>query len=141
MTVSSPSTFDTIKANAVGDWQRCGDSFFRKELLYNFTWDDVNFQQKRLACCSFGGPIAVIRDERRAVLITGGAFGSGSLRPVIRFFNGAGSTTGAVVWDRGRILGWGWTSDVELVIVESNGRVSCWSPFGSKIREFTLGIH
>ena len=79
---------------------------------------NLPLQPPRLACAPFGGPIAAIRDERRMVVITGGG-----MRPVIRTFTAAGEQLGAMVWERGTIVEWGWSDDLELIIMEVSGRV------------------
>ncbi len=84
----------------------------------NFTAATSLCNPPRLACAPFGGPVAAIRDERRMVVIT-----SGNMRPVIRTFTAAGEQLGAMVWERGSILEWGWSDDLELIIVEASGRV------------------
>ena len=60
----------------------------------------------------------MVRDERKIVLVTGG-----TTRPVVRIFTAAGSAMGAFLWDKGRIAGLGWTSSLELVIMEVTGEV------------------
>lgn len=62
--------------------------------------------------------MAVVRDERRIVLVTGG-----STQPVVKVFTAAGSVLGAFVWDKGRIAGFAWTSQQELVIIDIKGEV------------------
>ena len=45
------------------------------------------------------------------------------MRPIIRIFSAAGQELGSAVWDKGRIIEWGWSSDLELVVVEEGGKV------------------
>jgi Vps16, N-terminal region len=50
-----------------------------------------------------------------------------SARPVVKTFTSAGNLLGAFVWDRGRIVGMGWTNEEELMLVEESGEVQCSS--------------
>lgn len=75
---------------------------------------------RRVACAPYGGPLATVRDERLVLQLAAGA----SLRPVVRTFTCAGRELGSMVWERGSIVAWGWTERLELVIVESSGKVS-----------------
>ena len=79
--------------------------------------------------------MATVRDERQMVFVTAG----GSVRPIIRTFASSGRPLGSHVWDRGRIVGWGWSGALELVVVDEAGRVTVLSMFGERLREFSMG--
>ena len=72
----------------------------------------------RVVCAPYGGPIAVVRDDRKIVLVTGGA-----IQPQIRTFTAAGAALGAIPWNHGRIAGLGWTNEEDLMILETSGEV------------------
>ena len=105
------------------DWSTCGDdAIYTRDLLYTMSWDDMDLPSKRVSCACMGGPIATIRDERQMVVVAG----PGSIRPVLRSFTSSGKEMGSYVWDstgRGRVAAWGWTSSLELVIVDEIGHV------------------
>ena len=90
---------------------------------------------RRVCCAPFGGPIAVVRDERQMVVVAAG----GSVRPVIRTFASSGRPLGSHVWDKGRIVGWGWSGNLELVVVDEAGKVAVLSMRGERVREFSMG--
>jgi hypothetical protein len=69
------------------------------------------------------------------VVITSG----GSVRPVIRTFAASGRLLGSHVWDKGRIIGWGWSASLDLLVVDELGRVVVLSMHGDKLREFGMG--
>lgn len=47
---------------------------------------------------------------------------------------------GSFLWEsKGRLAGWGWTSDLNLVVVEDNGRAAMYTLHGRKARELSLG--
>ncbi|KAG2491741.1 hypothetical protein HYH03_009904 [Edaphochlamys debaryana] len=142
-----------LKTHAVGEWEVVGDCFFAREALYDsMAWDDFDLEDKRVAIAPFGGPIAAVRDERRIVRLSlgassggpgggggAGAAGAGGLRPVLRTFTAAGAPLGAAVWEGGRLVELGWSEEVQLITVEANGKVTLFSPFCEKLREFTFG--
>ena len=72
----------------------------------------------RVACGRYGGPIAMVRDDRKLVVVTGGL-----TKPVVRIYTAAGQAMAAFVWDHGRIAALGWTSEEDLLILEDSGEV------------------
>ncbi|GLC37683.1 hypothetical protein PLESTM_000635700 [Pleodorina starrii] len=136
-------TMAQMKTQAVGEWEMVGDCFFSREALYDMSWGDFELEDKRLAFAPFGGPIAAIRDERRIVLVTHGSSAASTsapgLKPVLRTFTSAGGVLGAAVWEGGRLVEWGWSEEQHLLTVEANGKVTVYSPFAEKVREFSFG--
>ena len=62
----------------------------------------------------------MVRDDRKLVVIQGAA-----TKPVVRVFTAAGQALAAFMWDRGRVVGMGWSSQEDLLIVEDTGQVCC----------------
>jgi hypothetical protein len=60
-------------------------------------------------------------------------------RPIIRTFAASGRLLGSYVWDKGRIMAWGWSAALDLVVVEESGKVLVLSLFGERLREFSMG--
>ncbi|KAK9823042.1 hypothetical protein WJX81_002597 [Elliptochloris bilobata] len=119
----------------VGDWDECGDKFYAKHQLFSMQWLDINLEHMRVACAQYGGPIALVRDDRKIVLVTGGA-----TKPVVTTYTAAGVRLGAFVWERGRIMGMGWTSEEDLMLLEQSGEVHLYSMHGqAQARSFSLG--
>ncbi len=53
------------------------------------------------------------------------AAAGGALRPVLRTYTCSGVALGAAVWEgTGRIVDWGWTEELQLLVLEASGRVS-----------------
>lgn len=50
--------------------------------------------------------------------------GAGGMRPVIRTFTASGKALGSVMWAGAGILEWGWSDELELVVVDTSGMVS-----------------
>ena len=70
----------------------------------------------RVACAPYGGPVALVRDDRKIVPVTGGA-----TKPVITTYTAAGVRLGAFVWERSRIMGLAWTSEEDLMLLAQSG--------------------
>ncbi len=66
---------------------------------------------------AFGGPIAAFRDDRKVVLYVGSL-----TKPDIQLFTAAGTSLGRVLWDKGRIMGMGWSPEEHLVVVDDRGQ-------------------
>lgn len=78
----------------------------------------------------------MVRDDSKIVLLGPGR----TMHPVVRIFTAAGHQISAFIWDRGRIVGMGWSSEEELLIVEQDGGVSTYSVFGEVLpRQFSMG--
>lgn len=76
----------------------------------------------RVAAAPFGGPVAVVRDEQSLVVIRSGATGG---RPLVRIFSASGQLQGSFLWEGARLLAWGWSNELELVMVDVAGKVRC----------------
>ena len=72
----------------------------------------------RVACARYGGPIAMVRDDRKLVVIQGA-----TTKPVVRIFTAAGEALAAFMWDHSRIVGMGWSNQEDLLIIEDKGEV------------------
>jgi hypothetical protein len=73
-----------------------------------------------VAAAPFGGPIAVVRDEEALVEVRGGVAGG---RPLVRLFTSSGQLTGSFLWEGSRLVAWGWTNELQLVMVDSQAKV------------------
>ena len=72
----------------------------------------------RVACARYGGPVAMVRDDRKLVVVQGA-----TTKPVVRIFTAAGEALAAFVWDHGRIACMGWSNQEDLLIVDEHGEV------------------
>mmetsp|Transcript_15272 Transcript_15272/g.46155 ORF Transcript_15272/g.46155 Transcript_15272/m.46155 type:complete len:862 (+) Transcript_15272:225-2810(+) len=123
----------------VGDWELCGERFYAREELYQMAWGDLRLDYLRVAAAPFGGPIATIRDDRKPVPL--GPTGSVSTAaPQLRTYTAAGKPVASWAWDQGSIAGLGWTSSLELIVIETTGEVHSFTMFGLRLpRHFSLG--
>eukprot|EP00891_Asterochloris_glomerata_P007024 jgi/Astpho2/7024/e_gw1.00107.12.1_t len=98
-------------------------------------WGDINLQNMRVAAARFGGPIAMIRDDRQMVAVSGGM-----TQPVLRVYTAAGTLLSAFVWDKGPIVAMDWTDSEDLMVVQPDGQVHLFSMHGDRLpRQFSLG--
>jgi hypothetical protein len=65
--------------------------------------------------------VAVVRDEGSLVVIHGSGATGG--RPLVRIFSASGQLQGSFLWEGGRLLAWGWSDQLELVMVDEGGKV------------------
>lgn len=72
----------------------------------------------RIACASYGGPIAITRDERQMVIVTGA-----TMKPSITIYNAIGQKLCSVPWEQDSIVGLGWTGPEDLLVVTKTGEV------------------
>ncbi|GMH32446.1 hypothetical protein BSKO_00280 [Bryopsis sp. KO-2023] len=120
---------------AGNEWQRCGDMDVMFDWLYDMSWDGVELENMRVACGQYGGPIGMVRDSRKMVVLRGG-----SSHPLVRIFNCAGRELARFMWEGNRIVALGWTNEQQLLIVDSTGQVNGYSIHGRKLpMEFSLG--
>lgn len=74
--------------------------------IYSLSWG-VDVDASRLACAPFGGPVAVVRDDRKILRNTAG-LRSGA----VQIFSAAGAALGKFVWDRpSRLVAFSWTDE------------------------------
>lgn len=57
---------------------------------------------------------------------TPGAAASGG-RPLVRIFSAAGQLQGSFLWEGAKLLSWGWSNELELVMVDVAGKVRMMS--------------
>lgn len=79
----------------------------------------------RVAAARFGGPIAMIRDDRQMVAVSGGM-----TQPVLRVYTAAGTLLSAFVWDKGPIVAMDWTDSEDLMVVQPDGQVGDCTAWG-----------
>ena len=64
----------------------------------------------------------------------------GTVHPVVRIFNGSGLERSRFAWSGGSIVGMGWTTDEQLLLVDVLGDVAVCNIHGQRLpMEFSLG--
>uniref|UniRef100_A0A5B7BBB9 Protein VACUOLELESS1 n=1 Tax=Davidia involucrata TaxID=16924 RepID=A0A5B7BBB9_DAVIN len=106
--------------SVAAEWQLLYNRYYRKPEIYSMQWKNVDLSRNKVACASFGGPIAVIRDDSKIVQL----YAESALRK-LRIFNSAGVQISETVWRNpgGRLIGMAWTDDQTLVCLTQDGTV------------------
>eukprot|EP00898_Chlorokybus_atmophyticus_P007460 jgi/Chlat1/7715/Chrsp66S07190 len=118
------------------EWEELYNRFYRKQEVYEMAWPDVDLSLHIVACARAGGPIAIIRDDSKLVLL-----GAGSIRPEVRVFTASGKQLCSFIWDRGRLVALGWSNADTLLCVQDDGTVFRYNVFGQLLQpsQFSLG--
>eukprot|EP00923_Selenidium_pygospionis_P000379 GHVN01000711.1.p1 GENE.GHVN01000711.1~~GHVN01000711.1.p1 ORF type:complete len:879 (-),score=117.10 GHVN01000711.1:5584-8220(-) len=118
-----------------GDWQRLDTLFYRRIPCCDMRWssDGNRLSSNNLvAAAQFGGPIAVVRDER----VFQPAAGTGN--PELRVFSGCGSLLGQRQWNYSGVVALGWSANESLVSVFREGVIRTFTPFCEEEYFFTI---
>lgn len=92
--------------SAATEWSALGGVLYELREIYLLSWG-VDIDASRTACAPFGGPVAVVRDDRKILRNTAG-LRSGA----VQIFSAAGVALGKFVWDRpSRLVAFSWTDD------------------------------
>ncbi|KAB0801758.1 hypothetical protein PPYR_03944 [Photinus pyralis] len=121
-------------AMITADWFLLGrDLYFRKFEVYAMGWhQDINMDQVIAEAASYGGPIAVRRDETKIIKVRGTG------HQVIEIFSGSGKKISSIKWTRKPIVKMGWSLDEKFVCVQDDSQVIIHDLFGNFMHAFTL---
>merc|ERR1719336_300051 len=111
----------------VGEWEQLDDSkppkYYRKRQVYrDMPWLDedgtsLNLDKYVICGAPYGGPIAMVRDERKIVELTS------SERNRMRIFTAAGKLLSNWPWEHHGLVKLGWVGSEELAAVFVDGSV------------------
>lgn len=108
-------------------WRTCG-----RQPIYSPAMPSV----PSVTAAKYGGPIAMVRDSRKTVLVRGGP-----IQPTVRIFNCAGNESARFIWNGGTIVGMGWTANEQLLLVDTVGEIAMYDIHGQRTpTEFSLGV-
>ncbi|KAJ2654725.1 Vacuolar protein [Coemansia sp. RSA 1200] len=132
-----------MTAHPASDWHPIHDTFYRLHRIYQMQWAGLDLSRYRVAAAPFGGPIALVRDDRQ--LLEAGA--APVLDSAISVFAASGAAIGRIEYDDdngglllARIAGFSWNSREELVCVQEDGNVRVFSLGGQQEpMTFSLG--
>ncbi|KAJ3670766.1 hypothetical protein LUZ60_008192 [Juncus effusus] len=108
-------------AAVAAEWQEIADrKYLRRPEIYSMQWGRMDLSRFRLACASFGGPIAAIRDDSKIVQLL-----AESARRRLQIFSSSGELIASSPWDRtgGKLVGMAWTDDLELACLLEDASV------------------
>ncbi|EEC14016.1 vacuolar protein-sorting protein, putative, partial [Ixodes scapularis] len=109
--------------------------FSRKFELYSMKWQEqgLNLSEFIVAAAPYGGPIAIIRDEKKIMKI------KLSSVCLIHLFSASGQTLGNIRHDTGIIVAMGWSNTESLVCVQKDGVIIEYNLLGKILETFTMG--
>ncbi|KAF9961902.1 hypothetical protein BGZ72_001009 [Mortierella alpina] len=116
------------------DWIQLHDRFYRKQEIYTMLWKQMDLSKFMTAAAPFGGPLALVRDDRKVLLLQK----QQPLRPSIYLYTSSGKLMEPIQWEKGRIVGMGWTDTEHLLCVIEDGTVRMYNILG-EYTQFSLG--
>ncbi|KAI9501751.1 Vps16, N-terminal region-domain-containing protein [Coemansia spiralis] len=117
------------------EWHAMQDIFYRKHRIYQMQWAGLDLSKFRVAAASFGGPIALLRDDRQ--LLEAGS--APLLDSAIHVYAASGKSIGKIEYDGLHIAGFSWNTREELICVQEDGNVRVFSLSGQEPVSFSLG--
>ncbi|CAH1109343.1 unnamed protein product [Psylliodes chrysocephalus] len=121
-------------AMLTAEWFLLGrDAYYRKFEIYSMSWhQEVNIENYIASSASYGGPIAIRRDDQKILKV------QGSGQPIISIFSGSGKQIASFKWSRRPIVHMGWTNDEELLCIQEDGMVVKHDMFGKYLHTFSI---
>ncbi|CAH3169769.1 unnamed protein product, partial [Porites evermanni] len=108
----------------------------RKVELYSMEWQDaVDLSRFIVSAAPFGGPIALIRDDKHFARVQGSAIN----KPIIHIFSSAGRELATVKWDGGPIVQMGWSVTEDLLCMADDGTVMVYDIHGAIKKTLSMG--
>ncbi|POR34708.1 Putative vacuolar protein sorting-associated protein 16 [Tolypocladium paradoxum] len=124
---------DTLHARA--DWESVGEKWFRKTQQYTAVFDqDLDLDNHVIAGAPYAGALALWRDDTKLQAHQPGR----SSKPAIDIYSLGGKKLRSIPWDKGVIVGLGWSEDESLLVVTADGNVRCYDLQGD-FNNFSLG--
>ncbi|KAL1915507.1 uncharacterized protein VTP21DRAFT_6631 [Calcarisporiella thermophila] len=120
--------------NPTAEWIQLQDRFYRKQEVYSMLWKQIDLSKFLLAGAPFGGPIAMIRDDKKVLLLQK----QQPVKPSIYLYTSSGLLLEQLQWDQGRIVGMGWTESERLICVLEDGNIRIYNVHGEYV-QFSLG--
>eukprot|EP00941_MAST-03F_sp_MAST-3F-sp1_P000467 g467.t1 len=126
--------------NELASWREMGDGAeavqYRNFDVYQMQWEGhVNLSDFIVSCAPFGGPVALILDISKIVVLEK----YGSKTPPLMICTSSGRTIARVPWEHHeKIIQIGWNAQENLVIVLEDGGVFIYSIHGERLAAFSL---
>ncbi|KAF3384668.1 putative vacuolar protein sorting-associated protein 16 [Penicillium rolfsii] len=122
--------------NPLANWEKVGDSFYRKIPVYDAVFDeDVELENYIVAGAPYGGAIALYRDESKPFQLRD----SQSSRSSIDIYSCSGKQINRINWEQATIRGLGWSDKEELLVVSEDGTVRRYFGLDGEFTSFSLG--
>mmetsp|Transcript_8410 Transcript_8410/g.11326 ORF Transcript_8410/g.11326 Transcript_8410/m.11326 type:complete len:835 (-) Transcript_8410:32-2536(-) len=93
--------------------------YYRRMKVYDMYWQGMDLKQYIVAIAPFGGAVALRRNPRHPSSAEGG-----DEKVFLDIYTSSGKRMTRILWTRGRIVGWGWSNQENLVVVTEEGLVA-----------------
>lgn len=114
------------------EWNQLADKYYRKTEVYVMQWGDKIELDKHIVCgAPFGGPIAMIPDERKMLRLGGVTMCS--------IYTSAGRLINQFDWPHRGLIQMGWTDKENLACILDDGTVHLYSVHGELLNTFDMG--
>eukprot|EP01083_Nonionella_stella_P003024 8619_1 len=121
---------------ATSDWSQLYDRYYRKRLVYDMAWRDIDLEKYIVVGATCGGPVAMIRDDRKILLLGKGLRKS---HPEMKIFSSSGQLISIFAWKSKTLVKMGWTREEHLVCVLEDGTLMRYSIQGELLSSFRIG--
>ncbi|KAJ5587527.1 uncharacterized protein N7459_003292 [Penicillium hispanicum] len=122
--------------NPLANWEKVGDSFYRKIPVYDAIFDeDVELENYIVAGAPYGGAIALYRDESKPFRLRD----TQASRSTIDVYSCSGKQIHRINWEQATIRGLGWSDKEELLVVSEDGTVRRYFGLDGEFTSFSLG--
>ncbi|KAJ5279625.1 hypothetical protein N7478_004997 [Penicillium angulare] len=123
-------------SNPLANWEKVGDSFYRKIPVYDAIFDeDVELESYIVTGAPCGGVIALHRDESKPIRLRD----TQTSRSSIDIYSCSGKLINRINWDQASIRGIGWSDKEELLVVAEDGTVRRYFGLDGDFTSFSLG--
>nr|CAG4635949.1 EOG090X01BU [Eubosmina coregoni]SVE69644.1 EOG090X01BU [Eubosmina coregoni] len=95
--------------------------------------DQINISELKVAVAPSGGPIAVMRDEKKFTPV------QTSGKPIILLFSPSGEQKSTIKWSGGMVIRIEWSAAEELMCIQDDGTVCLYDIFGTFQKSFVMG--
>ena len=121
--------------NEQTNWHNLGDVLYRKWHVYDMGWnqpggDKMKIENFKVCGSQFGGPLAMIRDERKNA--------GEDLKSKLWIYTSSGNKIAEVDWGSKQVAGMGWSDLEQLVVVLEDGNVLIYDIHGKLVRNYLL---
>ena len=122
------------------DWDEIGDRHYRKREIYTeLRWTDedgkeLNLNDYVIVGCPFGGPIAMVPDERRRSQLQ-------QMQDIsfMRVFTSSAKLISSFRWKHRGLVKLGWSEEEHLVVVLDDATIIIYDIHGKQLRYFSMG--
>ncbi|KAF9891799.1 hypothetical protein FE257_003280 [Aspergillus nanangensis] len=123
-------------SNPLANWERLGDSFYRKVSIYDAVFDDdVELENYIVAGAPYGGALALHRDDSKPHRFRDAQTSKSS----IDIYSCSGKHIDRIQWEHGIIRGLGWSDKEELLVITEDGTVRRYFGLHGDFTSFSLG--